>query len=469
MTRSPPRPVGGVALVRLASWLELQAHHPENVMAPIELAYAAGLLEERGIPWSLIDTELGRYDLDSLLRQLEAERPRLIAVQGISSVAPLMLQLAEALRQRLPEAFLLAVGQHASVEPVSLLGPGAYHACAVREYEETVVELATTLPSGDPASVPGLLLAGEPPAASPERPLRRDLDTLPFPAHHALRDRGYRVYHPVRRVRRIRGCPYPCTYCSPTLRNSYGTAYRHRSPENVLAEVELLRSLGFTVLHFKDDVFSLDREHTLALCDALASQRRPLPFTVQTRVDHVDAELFRAMRRAGCTTVSFGIESGSQAIVDRLRKGTTVEQARAAFRQSREAGLLRVGFFLLGSPGETAQSIETTKRFILSLDLDFIQVAPIFMLPGSPLYIEYVERTGDDFWRQHSLDLQPLKELPYLDTELTTADLKAAAMDIYRSFYFRPRQVWRGISRMRRPRELKRAWGAARGLLAGAV
>jgi radical SAM superfamily enzyme YgiQ (UPF0313 family) len=140
---------------------------------------------------------------------------------------------------------------------------------------------------------------------------------------------------------------------------------------------------------------------------------------------------------------------------------------RSSVTWARDAGMETLGFFVLGSPGETTQSVERTKRFILSLDLDFIQVAPIFMLPGSPLYLEYVERTGDDFWRQHSLDLKPLKELPFLDTELTTAELKAAAMDIYRSFYFRPRQIWRGVRRMRRPREMRRAWQAARGLLGG--
>ncbi len=388
---------GGVALVRMASWLELKAHHPENVMAPLELAYVASLLERDGVPWTLIDTELGRHSKQRLLAELEAAAPRLVAVHGISSVAPLMLELARELRRRLPDCLLLAVGQHASVEPASLLGPDAYHACTVGEYEETVAELADGLPGGDPTGVPGLMLPGaegQPPRPTATRPLRRDLDALPFPVHHALRDPGYRVYHPVRRVRRIRwgfvlasrGCPYPCTYCSPTLRNSYGTAYRHRSPASVLAEVQQLRELGFTVLHFKDDVFSFDREHTMGLCEALATQRRPLPFTVQTRVDHVDPELFRAMRRAGCTTVSFGIESGSQAVVDRLRKGTTIAQARAAFRGAREAGLLRVGFFLLGSPGETEDDMASTLALAKELDPDILQVAFLTPYPGSALW-----------------------------------------------------------------------------------
>ena len=188
-----------------------------------------------------------------------------------------------------------------------------------------------------------------------------------------------------------RGCPFPCSYCSGTLRNSYGRAARLRSPASVAHEVRWLGSLGFTVLHFKDDVFSLDRDHTLALCDALAGLDRKLPFTVQTRVDCVDPELLRAMRRAGCTTVSFGVESGSPAVLERLAKHATLEQTRAAFRDARTAGLLRVGFFLLGSPGETADDIEATLALAKELDPDILQVAFLTPYPGSTLWDELPE------------------------------------------------------------------------------
>ncbi len=403
-------PPGGVAadrprvvLVRLATWLERAAAHPENVMAPLKLGWAAALLEQQGCAFRLIDTELGGWDPGRLAREIEADRPDLIVVDGTSTSVPLMLELSGRWRERLPDSLLLAVGQHATILPGTLLGPGGYHACALQEYEEIVADVAAGL-GGDLAQIPGLALPGGGDGGgdvlrTAERPLRDDLDALPLPLHRLFRDARNRVYHPTGVARRIRwgfsmstrGCPYPCVYCSGTLRNSSGRAYRKRSPEGVAAEVRLLHSLGFTVMHFKDDIFTLDRDHTLALCEALALQGALVPFTVQTRVDRVDPEIFQALKAAGCRTVSFGVESGSQVIVDRLKKNATVDQARDAFRHAREAGLLRVGFFLLGNPGETREDMEATLALAHELDPDILQCGFLTPYPGAGTWKELPE------------------------------------------------------------------------------
>ncbi|MFH1469002.1 MAG: cobalamin-dependent protein [Pseudomonadota bacterium] len=279
-----------VLLIRLASWLGVRAAHPENVMAPLALGQAWALLQAAGIEADLIDTELGGWDRARLVEALSARSPRLVVLAGISPSVPLMVELAGALRARLPRAFLLAVGQHATAEPADLLGPGGFDACATGEAEETILDLARAQADGELAAIPGLVLAahhGATPIRGQERPLRSDLDALPWSWHPSFLDRRYRVYFPVDVPGRLRwgfvlasrGCPHGCIYCSGTLRNSYGRAYRHRSPESVTAVVGALAARGVTVLHFQDDVFSEDRAHTLALVrpSPAANARCPSP------------------------------------------------------------------------------------------------------------------------------------------------------------------------------------------------
>jgi len=391
-----------VVLVRLATWLERAAAHPENVMAPLDLGYAAALLERAGHAFRLIDTELGAWDEARLIAQLESDRPELIVIHATSTNVPLLQRLTARWRETLPDAFLLSVGQHATTLPETILGDDLCHACGLQECEQIIADVAANL-GGDLRAVPGLVLADSAAPGgvfrTPDRVLLEDLDELPLPLHRLFVDRNYRVYHPTGVRRRIRwgfamttrGCPYPCVYCSGTLRNSSGRAYRKRSPASVVEEVTLLQRLGMTVMHFKDDIFTLDREHSLGLLEALARMPERMPFTVQTRVDRVDPEIFRALKAAGCTTVSFGVESGSQVIVDRLKKMATVEQARVAFREAREAGLLRVGFFLLGNPDETREDIEKTLALAKELDPEILQCGFLTPYPGTGTWKELPE------------------------------------------------------------------------------
>ncbi len=445
--RSPSTPTRTV-LIRLATWLDRPAAHPENVMAPLVLGWAASLLDQGGHPVRLLDTELGHWDEAALSAAVADFSPDLVVVHATSTSVPLMRTLAARWRRRLPRAFLLATGQHATVLPETLLGAEGYHACALQEPEEAIAELAAALGARRALdTVPGLVLADpdapEAPVRTAPRPLRDDLDALPLPAHQHFLDRNYRVYHPTGVRRRIRwgfamtsrGCPYPCVYCSGTLRNSSGRSYRRRSPENVLAEVQLLQRLGRTVMHFKDDIFTFDRDHSLALLDRLAhNENGVMPFTVQTRVDHVDAEIFAAMRRAGCTTVGFGVESGSPATIKRLKKMSTVDQARTAFALAREAGLLRVGFFLLGNPDETHDDIRMTLELAHELDPDIVQVGFLTPYPGTGTWKELAEDERPTDWANLSHYNQA-----WNPSQVATEDLLAWQRRFYRELVLTPR------------------------------
>jgi radical SAM superfamily enzyme YgiQ (UPF0313 family) len=161
-----------------------------------------------------------------------------------------------------------------------------------------------------------------------------------------------------------------------------------RSTESVIEELRVLGSLGFTIVHFKDDIFTLDKERIAALCDALLSRGMRVNWTAQTRPDTVDRPLLELMKRAGCRTLGFGVETGSERMIERLCKGNRVDDVRNAFRWAREVGIRTVGFFILGSPGETERDVAATRALMLEIRPHIIQVSFFTPYPGAPAYDE---------------------------------------------------------------------------------
>ena len=392
---------GDVLIVRIASWADIPKAHPENVMAPIKLGTAISLMELSGHRVTLIDGETHAFTREDVLRAFRTGRPDIVILHGITTAVRSVNELGQAARDLLPGALIVASGQHATARPGDFFKDrGVFDACAQYEYEEALAELVDARAAGASLStVPGLSLPGATPGeaiSTGPRPLREDLDHLPFPKHALFMRPEYTVFHPTNVVRRrqwgflmsSRGCPYPCLYCSPTLRNSYGRKMRYRSIENVGEEVALLERLGATVLHFKDDIFTMDKERTHALCDELIRRRVKLSWTVQTRADCVDDALLKHMKAAGCCTVSMGIESGSPRILEVLRKKETVEDAISAADAARRAGLFLVNFYLLANPTETLAEMEATLTLAKRLDPDLLQVGFFTPYPGSPYYEE---------------------------------------------------------------------------------
>ena len=225
-------------------------------------------------------------------------------------------------------------------------------------------------------------------AAAPPRPFAADLDALPFPARDLLPNAAYirhgrrRYGYAVTTVMSSRGCPFACEFCSNVV---FGSSYRERSPASVVDEIEEALALGYDRIAFSDDVFTMRRERVAAVCDEI--ERRGLRFAWEclARVDGVDRATAARMRRAGCRTVFFGIESGSDEVLRLMRKGITAAQARDAVWAAHDAGLEVGAFFILCYPGETDETVLETLRFAGSLPLDYLGLSMPYPLPGTPL------------------------------------------------------------------------------------
>jgi anaerobic magnesium-protoporphyrin IX monomethyl ester cyclase len=273
---------------------------------------------------------------------------------------------------------------------------------------------------------------------NPSRPYIRHLDALPLPRHDLLPLQSYRaplVPSPYAFVVTSRGCPGGCRFCIKHV--SYGSSVRFRSPESVVEEMELLAGQGVRSIHMYADIFTVSREQVMGLCELILERDLRLPWTCNSRVDFVDPEMLRLMARAGCHWISWGIESGSDEILRRVRKGIDVEQVARALSWAKEAGIRNWGYFIVGLPGETEETIQQTIRFSKRLPLDLVLFHIAAPYPGSPLFFEVVEqgwfRPGTR-WEQVDMDCSTVLDYPHLRAE----ELERWARRAFRSWALRP-------------------------------
>lgn len=289
------------------------------------------------------------------------------------------------------------------------------------------------------ACIKGLVWrGGDDVVINPARPFIHRLDDLPLPRHELLPLNQYcapLVHGSYSFVVTSRGCPAGCRFCIKHV--SYGNSVRFRSPENILAELERLVELDVRSVHMYADLFTVSREQVMGLCDLLIKRDLRLRWTCNSRVDFVDPDMLALMSQAGCWMISWGIESGNQEILQRARKGIQLEQVERALRWSREASIRNWGYFIIGLPGETKETIQETIRFSKKLPLDLALFHIAAPHPGSPFFFEVVEqgwfRPGTQ-WEQVDMDRSTVLDYPQLQAE----DLEAWAQRAFRAWALRP-------------------------------
>jgi len=278
--------------------------------------------------------------------------------------------------------------------------------------------------------------------ANARRPLIADLDALPLPLHRLLPLKHYHMPMlggPYSFVVTSRGCPAGCRFCIKHV--TYGQTVRVRSPENILREVRELVRLGVHTIHMYADLFTVSRDQVMGLCRLLREEDLRIRWTCNSRVDFVDQELLSAMAQAGCWLISWGIESANEGILRRVHKGYRPEQAEQALRWARAAGIKNWGYFIIGLPGETPETIDQTialaKR--LPLDLALFHIAAPY--PGTPFYREVIEKGWSRpgaAWEDVDMDRSTILSYPHLPSE----ELQRQAQRAFREWALRPGPVW---------------------------
>lgn len=256
---------------------------------------------------------------------------------------------------------------------------------------------------------------------NPDRPFVPNLDDIPLPMHHLLPWDAYRmplIKGPYSFIVPSRGCPAGCKYCIKHV--SYNYSVRLRSAENIMAELWSLKKLGVNNVMLYADLFTVNREQVIAICKAMIEEKIDMKWMCNSRVDYVDEEMLTLMGQAGCHMISWGIESGSEEILKRARKGADPAKAERALTWARAAGIKNFGYFIIGLPGETEETIQQTIAFSKKLPLNVAIFHIAAPYPGTPFFYEVVEngwfRPGTD-WEQVDMDKSTVLDYENLSAE----------------------------------------------------
>ncbi len=472
---NPPAPDGAI-------WIRSQhrvgRRSRENMIWPqVSLAQLAALLQP-GYSVEIVDAIPSRMTWEAFEKLLAEKQPRFYVTHVTAPTLTNDMRgvfLARALGAR-----TIALGTHVTPMPRATMESFPALDFALRgEPELTLRELIDTLereardeevrwerlftttdpdwrpawvvnPSQPLAAIKGLVWrdAGEI-RINADRPFIRNLDDLPLPLHHLLPWKQYRapnIHGPYTFIVPSRGCPGGCTFCIKHV--SYGSSVRVRSPENVLAELRLLWDLGLRNVHMYTDLFTVDRAQVLGICEGMVREGLRFKWTCNSRVDFVDPELLRAMKQAGCWMISWGIESASDAILRHVHKGIDQAKIARALRWSKEAGIMNWGFFILGLPGETEETIQETIALAKKLPLDLALFHLAAPYPGTPFFFEVVRngwfRPGTR-WEEVDMDESTVLDYPGLPAER----IEYWARRAFREWALRPGPIWTYLKSMR--------------------
>lgn len=359
---------------------------------PLGILYIASSLKAAGHAVSVVDltfeTDLGPFSS-------EFSNADVVAFGFTSPLFGRAKRVLDFVRSVVGNKPVIAGGVHATILPEEVIEAGFDYAF-VGEAERSIVEFADRLAEGTERRTPGVVYShrGEL-RKNPRPPFVEELDAIPFPDRTLIDYDRYKKEGGLNQIGMIatRGCPFRCSFCKPTLDTLFGKM-RKRSPENVAKEIEQVHvRFGSGVgIFFKDDTMSLlGKAWFEGFERALSSQGLSPTWHCSARVDTVNPELLSIMRRCGCRVVSFGIESGSQRILDFYRKDITPRQVEDAFRWCRETGIQATANVILGAPGETRDELQQTYDLLRRIRPDDIYVYFCSALPQTDMYQDIVE------------------------------------------------------------------------------
>ncbi len=375
-----------------------------KVMAfpPLGIQTLAPVLRQQGFAVRLFDTCHPAMKPEHLAEVVKEESPDVIGLSFLSTTTyPGARSLARRLKAAAPRIPIIVGGPFATMNADHILRDCPEIDCVgVGEGEELLPDYLANLE--DPGSVPGLVWRNRQEVIrNPARPPIRDLDRFPYPDRTSL-PIDYIESLPLDvpavlsldkfcTIQTSRGCPYSCIYCDiPSISEG---KWRCRSAKHVLGEIQELNDLGYRSIYLTDDHFLINRERIGAICRGIIERNLQFRWGCEGRVDSAAVDQFGLMREANCDFLAFGVEAGTQKVLDRLKKRQTLEQVETAVRSAKRQGIGRVhGFFVVGSPGETAADILASFRFAAGLELDTFGFNRLCAYRGTPLWQEYVDR-----------------------------------------------------------------------------
>ena len=443
--------------------------HEENIrivqkyfgmFPPMGLAWTAAIAREAGHDVTIVDARTLNLTKEETLDRLRAFNPDIIGFTMTTYMFPETLEWIQYLKKALGVPVVVG-GYNLRVYPEESLSHPEIDFGVIEHALETIPGLFSALEGkGRFEDVPGLAYKENGQIKlTPVRPV--DFDKFPSPARDLLPNHLYAEFPTERKNFTVLvtslGCPYTCSFCE-----AGGTEYNPRSVTTVADEMEeCYHKHNIREIDIFDYDFTIDKGRTMNICRQIKKRGLDLLWACRSRIG-IDKDLLQAMKDAGCGRIYYGIESGSQEILDRINKGITLDQVRETIASTKTLGIKALGFFLIGAPGETAETIKNTVAFARELNLDYAQFSKCLAKPLTPLWEQMVQQTGKDYWKDWVLGKETDRSLPRPWTDLSNHDIDRFAKRAYLSFYTRPGFLWNSALNIRSFAEFKRKF---RGLL----
>lgn len=419
-------------------------------MPPLGLANLAAFIRKYGYSVKIVDCCALNLTLTDSIKNILLQNPKYVGITAVTISINKVASLAEALKENRPNLKIIVGGCHMSAVPEeSMRIFSQFDIGVIGEGELTIIELLKALDEKESLDnvkgiifrENGMLKINEP------RPFIEDLDALPFPAWDLLPDltKSYRPSSfgfkklPSTSLITLRGCPMQCTFCSET---PFAKTCRMHSPEYVIDMIKFLQHrYGIKDLMIYDGTFVISKQRVIKLCEAMIKERLNLVWSCNGRIELMTPEILRLMKRAGCWLIAYGIESGSQRILDFIQKNINLDKAYEVLTWTKKEGILSKGYFMLGLPTENKESLCSTLNFVLNSNLDLLTVSYFTPLPGT---LDY-ERAPQYGKFNNDWNLLNFHNIVFIPHGLDKETIHFYRQGIVRRFYFRPKNIFKYI------------------------
>lgn len=441
-----------ILLVKPPDPAEIDFFKSDCLCPPLGLAYLAAALRRAGHQVQILDADVEGLNAQGVALEIKKIKPEVVGLSAVTPNFSEAVKIAKSVKKFKNPPMIILGGPHASAVPQAAKF-SCFDFTVLGEGEETLTELVSKVKKDKTnfKKVKGLaFLAGRKLVITPPRPYLKNLDQLPFPAWDLMPPAT--AYHPTPGMYQnlpmmsmitSRGCPFRCTFCN---RSVFGNTYRARSPKNVVDEMEILVKNGIREIKFYDDTFNLDTQRVIGICREILKRKLKLSWSCLCRVNSIEPEMLKLMKKSGCWQVSFGIESGNDDVLKAVRKGQTCKMTRQAVSLVHQAGIQVRGFFIIGLPKETEASMRQTIDFAKELNLEMANFYTLIPFPGTEIYQRAAKfgrlkkrRSFDDYLPQTT------STPPFIPYGLTEKKIQQYLKKAYREFYLRPTFLWEKI------------------------
>lgn len=429
-----------------------QAFSP--VALPLGLAYLAAVLERNNIEVSVIDQYANGMNNNEVVETIKTAEPDLVGISCLTAAMGNIISLIGKIRSLKKEIKIILGNTHATVFAEQILEQRWADFIVRGEGEAILLELVSALKDSKKLNdIKGIsFLENEKVTHNPDGVLCENLDSLPYPAYHLFNLKHYNecamlgIHDIFLPVQASRGCAYQCTFCS---QDKIFRKMRTRNVQKVVDEIEVMHN-KFKVNYFvfEDASFPFSVDFGNEFCDEFARRglHEKIKWVTEMRVDLVNFELLKKMKKSGLHLMLYGFEFGNQSILDITKKGTTLEQGYWAREWSRKAGVNTFGLFMLGMPGESRETCLETIRFAKDLNCDLAKFNIFIPLPGSDIFNQYNDQirgigSFERFTSWSDWTNNRYGELPYIPEGMTQRELFNLQKKAMCEFYFRPSKV----------------------------